>query len=93
MLITHLRLLSGEKHPAVEYVNYPGLESSQIIPLQKRYLPRGAGGVLAIKLKGDAELADAFIRNLKIASHLANVGDAKTLVIHPATTTHQQLRR
>jgi O-acetylhomoserine (thiol)-lyase len=80
-----------EKHPAVEHVNYPGLESSQYHSLAKRYLPRGAGGVLSIKLKGDAELADAFIQNLKIASHLANVGDAKTLVIHPATTTHQQL--
>lgn len=80
-----------EKHPAVEYVNYPGLESNPYHTLAKRYLPRGAGGVLSIKLKGDAELADAFIHNLKIASHLANVGDAKTLVIHPATTTHQQL--
>ena len=80
-----------EKHPAVEYVNYPGLESSPYHTLAKRYLPRGAGGVLAVKLRGDAELADAFIQNLKIASHLANVGDAKTLVIHPATTTHQQL--
>lgn len=80
-----------EKHPAVEYVNYPGLESNQYNTLAKRYLTRGAGGVLAVKLKGDAELADAFIENLKIASHLANVGDAKTLVIHPATTTHQQL--
>jgi O-acetylhomoserine (thiol)-lyase len=80
-----------EKHDAVEYVKYPGLESSEYFALAKRYLPRGAGGVLSVKLRGDAEIADAFINNLKIASHLANVGDAKTLVIHPATTTHQQL--
>ena len=80
-----------EKHPAVEYVSYPGLETNQYHTLAKRYLPRGAGGVLAFKLKGEAELADAVINNLKIASHLANVGDAKTLVIHPSATTHQQL--
>jgi O-acetylhomoserine/O-acetylserine sulfhydrylase len=80
-----------EKHDAVEYVSYPGLESSPYNALAKRYLTRGAGGVLSFKLKGDAENANAFIGSLKIASHLANVGDAKTLVIHPAATTHQQL--
>jgi O-acetylhomoserine/O-acetylserine sulfhydrylase len=80
-----------EKHDAVEAVNYPGLESSPYNLLAKRYLTRGAGGVLGFKVKGDAENANAFIENLKIASHLANVGDAKTLVIHPSATTHQQL--
>lgn len=80
-----------EKHDAVEQVNYLGLENHPHHNLAKRYLSRGAGGVLTFKLKGDAENADTFIENLKVASHLANVGDAKTLVIHPAATTHQQL--
>jgi O-acetylhomoserine (thiol)-lyase len=80
-----------EKQDAVEQVNYLGLEHHPQHSLAKRYLSRGAGGVLTFKLKGDAENADVFIDSLKIASHLANVGDAKTLVIHPAATTHQQL--
>lgn len=80
-----------EKHDAVEQVNYLGLENHPHHSLAKRYLSRGAGGVLTFKLKGDAENADVFIDNLKVASHLANVGDAKTLVIHPSATTHQQL--
>jgi O-acetylhomoserine/O-acetylserine sulfhydrylase len=80
-----------QKHDAVEQVNYPGLENSPQHNIAKRYLSRGAGGVLTFKLKGDAENADIFIENLKIASHLANVGDSKTLVIHPSSTTHQQL--
>jgi O-acetylhomoserine (thiol)-lyase len=80
-----------QKHDAVEQVNYPGLENSPQHNIAKRYLSRGAGGVLTFKLKGDAENADTFIENLKIASHLANVGDSKTLVIHPSSTTHQQL--
>lgn len=80
-----------EKHPSVDHVQYPGLESSPYFTLAKRYLPRGAGGVLTFTIKGGAEAANTFISNLKLASHLANVGDAKTLVIHPAATTHQQL--
>ncbi|TAE21040.1 MAG: O-acetylhomoserine aminocarboxypropyltransferase/cysteine synthase [Candidatus Kapaibacterium sp.] len=80
-----------EKHDAVEQVNYLGLENNAYHNLAKRYLSRGSGGVLTFKLKGDAENADTFIGSLKVASHLANVGDAKTLVIHPSATTHQQL--
>lgn len=80
-----------EKHPRVEKVNYPGLESSPYHSLAKKYLKNGFGGVLSFKIKGGAEEADQFINNLSLISHLANVGDAKTLVIHPASTTHQQL--
>lgn len=77
--------------PEVEYVNYPGLESSPYHTLASKYLKRGFGGVLSFKLKGGAERADTLIDNLSLISHLANVGDAKTLIIHPAATTHEQL--
>jgi O-acetylhomoserine (thiol)-lyase len=80
-----------ENHPAVEYVNYPGLKSSPYHALANKYLKRGFGGVLSFKLKGDAEKADKLIDSLKLISHLANVGDAKSLIIHPAATTHEQL--
>lgn len=80
-----------ETHPEIEYVNYPGLESSPYHALAKKYLKNGFGGVLSFKVKGDSERADKLINNLKLISHLANVGDAKTLIIHPATTTHEQL--
>jgi O-acetylhomoserine/O-acetylserine sulfhydrylase len=80
-----------ETHPKVEKVNYPGLESSPYNALAKKYLKNGFGGVLSFKIRGGAEEADKFIDSLSLISHLANVGDAKTLVIHPASTTHQQL--
>ncbi len=80
-----------EAHPDVEYVNYPGLESSSYHELAKKYLKRGFGGVFTFKLKGDGAKADTFIDNLKLVSHLANIGDAKTLIIHPSSTTHEQL--
>ena len=80
-----------EQHDLVESVNYPGLESSRYHELAKKYLKRGFGGVLSFKLKGDKKQAEAFVNNLQLVSHLANVGDAKTLIIHPASTTHQQL--
>jgi O-acetylhomoserine (thiol)-lyase len=80
-----------EKHDGVERVNYPGLENSPYHNLAKRYLTRGAGGVLTFNIRGGGEAANAFISALKLTSHLANVGDAKTLAIHPAATTHQQL--
>lgn len=80
-----------EKHPQVEYVNYPGLESSPYHNLAKKYLKNGFGSVLTFKIKGDPAQADRFIDSLKLFSHLANVGDAKSLVIHPAATTHEQL--
>ena len=80
-----------EKRPEVEYVNYPGLKSSKYNSLAKKYLTNGFGGVLSFKVKDGKASADFIVNNLKLASHLANVGDAKTLIIHPATTTHQQL--
>lgn len=80
-----------EKHPQVKKVNYPGLESSAYHKLALKYLRNGFGAVLSFQLKGTKESADKFIDNLKLTSHLANVGDAKTLIIHPASTTHQQL--
>lgn len=80
-----------ELHPAVSRVQYPGLKSSPYNSLAARYLKNGFGGVLSFTLKGGAAAADQMINNLKLISHLANVGDAKTLIIHPASTTHQQL--
>jgi O-acetylhomoserine (thiol)-lyase len=80
-----------EAHELVASVNYPGLPSSPYHALAKKYLRNGFGGVLSFQLKGGLEEAKAFVNSLKLISHLANVGDAKTLVIHPASTTHQQL--
>ncbi len=80
-----------ESHELVESVNYPGLESSKTHELAKKYLKRGFGGVLSFNVKGGLEEAKKFVNSLKLVSHLANVGDAKTLIIHPASTTHQQL--
>lgn len=78
-------------HPAVDWVSYPGLENHPYHATAKRYLRNGFGGVLTFGIRGGLEAGRAFIDNVELASHLANVGDAKTLVIHPATTTHQQL--
>lgn len=75
----------------VAWVSYPGLESHPYHENAKKYLKRGFGAVLAFGVKGGAEAAQRFVESVKLASHLANVGDAKTLVIHPASTTHQQL--
>lgn len=80
-----------ENHPKVESVNYPGLKSSQSYELAQKYLPKGAGGVLSFKVKGDKASATKLVDSLKLVSHLANVGDAKTLIIQPSATTHQQL--
>lgn len=80
-----------EKHPKVEYVNYPGLKSSPYHELANKYFKHGAGSILTFKVKGESRKADEFINNLNLFSHLANVGDAKSLVIHPAATTHEQL--
>ena len=80
-----------EKHPKVEYVNYPGLKSSKYYELAEKYFPKGPGAVLTFKVKGDSSNADKVIDNVKLLSHLANVGDAKSLIIHPASTTHEQL--
>jgi len=79
------------QHPGVSWVRYPGLEDSPHHGLAKRYLPRGAGSILTFGVKGGREAGVRFIEATQFLSHLANVGDAKTLVIHPASTTHRQL--
>jgi O-acetylhomoserine/O-acetylserine sulfhydrylase len=80
-----------EGHPQVAKVNYPGLASSPYNTLAKKYLKNGFGAVLSFEIKGDKEKASQFIDSLQLVSHLANVGDAKTLIIQPSATTHQQL--
>jgi len=80
-----------EKHPAVAWVNYPGLKSHPDHKNAKRYLPEGAGAIIGFGIRGGREAGRKFIESVKLLSHLANIGDAKSLVIHPATTTHQQL--
>ncbi len=80
-----------EERPEVEKVNYPGLLSSHSHELAKKYLKRGFGSLLSFNLKAGKQAADDLVDNLKLISHLANVGDAKTLIIHPASTTHEQL--
>ncbi|WP_394767303.1 O-acetylhomoserine aminocarboxypropyltransferase/cysteine synthase family protein [Ferruginibacter sp.] len=80
-----------EQHPSVEFVDYPGLQSSPYNALAKKYLRNGFGGILNFGVKGGKENAEKFINSLKLVSHLANVGDAKSLAIHPASTTHDQL--
>ncbi|WPU91310.1 O-acetylhomoserine aminocarboxypropyltransferase/cysteine synthase [Mucilaginibacter sabulilitoris] len=80
-----------EQHPQVVSVNYPGLPSSPYHVLAKKYLKNGFGGVLSFEIKGDKQQASNFIDSLQLVSHLANLGDAKTLIIQPSATTHQQL--
>jgi len=80
-----------EKHSLVEWVRYPSLPSSPYYPVAQKYVPKGAGAVFAFGIKGGYEAGKRFIDNVKLHSHLANVGDARSLVIHPASTTHQQL--
>lgn len=80
-----------EKHPKIEHVSYPGLRSSKYHALAKKYLRNGFGGVLTFRVKGNAAQASKIVDHLGLISHLANVGDAKTLLIHPASTTHAQL--
>ncbi len=80
-----------QQHPKVEQVNYPGLEESPHHENAKKYLPRGAGGVLSFSIKGEKEEAIRLVDHLELVSHLANVGDVKTLIIQPSVTTHQQL--
>lgn len=80
-----------EEHPAVAWVNYPGLESHESYERAQKYMPKGAGAVIGFGVKGGLEAGKTFIDSLELVSHLANVGDARTLAIHPASTTHQQL--
>ena len=80
-----------EKHPKVSWVKYPGLKSHPDYALAKKYLPKGPGAIFGFGVKGGLEAGQHFIESLQLFSHLANVGDAKSLAIHPATTTHSQL--
>jgi len=80
-----------EQHPAVAWVNYPGLPSHPSYARAQKYLPKGAGAVLGFGIKGGRQAGRAFVDSLKVFSHLANVGDTRSLAIHPATTTHSQL--
>ena len=80
-----------KKHPEVAWVNYPGLPSSPDHDKAKKYLGKGAGAIIGFGIKGGLEAGKKFIESLELISHLANIGDAKSLAIHPATTTHQQL--
>ena len=80
-----------QSHPAVNYVSYPGLPGDKYFDLAKRYSPKGAGAVFTIGLKGGYEAGVKLVSNLQLFSHLANIGDTRSLVIHPASTTHRQL--
>ncbi|HZT30220.1 MAG TPA: O-acetylhomoserine aminocarboxypropyltransferase/cysteine synthase family protein [Bryobacteraceae bacterium] len=80
-----------EKHPAVNWVKYPGLASSPYKALAEKYLPRGCGSIVTFGIQGGLEAGRKLIDSVKLFSHLANLGDAKSLIIHPASTTHQQL--
>jgi len=80
-----------EDHPAVTWVNYPGLASHPTHALAKKYLQHGFGAIVGFGIKGGSQAGIKFINAVKLLSHLANIGDAKSLVIHPASTTHQQL--
>jgi O-acetylhomoserine (thiol)-lyase len=80
-----------EQHPRVEWVNYPGLESSPYYARAQKYLPTGRGALVTFGIKGGYEAGKKLIDTLELFSLVANIGDAKSLVIHPASTTHQQL--
>ncbi|MBA4552066.1 homocysteine synthase [Thermoactinomyces vulgaris] len=80
-----------EKHESVEWVNHPGLPNHRSYELAQKYLPKGQGAIFTFGIKGGLEAGKKFIESLELFSHLANVGDSKSLVIHPASTTHQQL--
>jgi O-acetylhomoserine (thiol)-lyase len=80
-----------QTHPAVSWVNYAGLEDNQYQNLVEKYLPNGASSIMTFGVKGGSAAGQEFINNAQFMSHLANVGDARTLIIHPASTTHRQL--
>ncbi|MNN65560.1 Methionine gamma-lyase [compost metagenome] len=80
-----------EAHDKVEWVSYAGLPSHESYELAQKYLPKGQGAILTFEIKGGVESGRKLIENVKLFSHLANVGDSKSLIIHPASTTHQQL--
>ena len=80
-----------EGHPDVEVVRYPGLASSPWKTQAEKYLPNGAGGILNFELKGGIEAGRKFVESMQLFTHLANLGDLRSLIIHPASTTHSQL--
>ena len=80
-----------QNHPKVAWVNYPGLADNKYYDLVQKYLPKGASGLLTFGVKGGAKASETFIESAQFMSHLANIGDAKTLIVHPASTTHRQL--
>jgi O-acetylhomoserine (thiol)-lyase len=80
-----------QSNPKVEWVNYPGLEDNRYRPLVEKYLPKGASSLMSFGIKGGLEGGIKFLDNIQFISHVANIGDAKTLVVHPASTTHRQL--
>ena len=80
-----------DEHELINWVKYPGLPGDKYYPLKEKYMPKGASGVLAFGVKGGATAGAKFIESVQFLSHLANIGDAKTLVIHPASTTHRQM--
>jgi O-acetylhomoserine (thiol)-lyase len=91
--VTNAQLIAEflEAHPQVTWVRYPGLKSSPYYALAQKYMPKGPGAVFSFGIKGGYDAGKKFVDSLKIFSHLANVGDARSLVIHPPSTTHQQL--
>ena len=82
-----------QEHPAVSWVRYPGLPGDPSYALARRYLPCGAGSIFTFGVKGGYEAGKSVINNVRLLSHLANVGDTRSLIIHPASTTHQQLSK
>ncbi len=80
-----------DQHPAISWVNYAGLENNAYREQVDKYLPRGAGSIMSFGIRGGSQAGEKFINNAQFMSHLANVGDARTLIIHPASTTHRQL--
>jgi O-acetylhomoserine (thiol)-lyase len=80
-----------QEHPRVTWVNYPGLADNRYYDLAQKYMPKGVSSILTFGVKGGHEAGEKFIEAAQFMSHLANVGDAKTLIIHPASTTHRQL--
>jgi len=78
-------------HDAVSWVEYPGLKSSEYYPIAQKYFPKGSGGVLVFGVKGGMKAGQKFIESAQFLSHLVNIGDAKTLITHPASTTHRQM--
>jgi O-acetylhomoserine (thiol)-lyase len=82
-----------KQHPLVSWVTYPGLKEDPNYPIASKYLKSGFGGIIGFGIKGGLEAGKRFINSVKLLSHLANIGDAKSLVIHPASTTHQQLSK